>query len=64
MVMASTVVSPSNAENSEKSKNDGSQQAVDSGPSLEGRRQARRFQQTDLSGFIGAEGWMVGKYER
>ena len=64
MVMASAAAGPSTNDNTEKSKIDASHQAVDSGPYMDGRRQAWRLPQADLSGFIGADGWMVGKYER
>jgi Ni/Co efflux regulator RcnB len=63
MVMASAAGQSTNEE-IEKSKIDASQQTVDSGMQRDGRRQARRLQQVDLSGFIGGDVWMVGKYER
>jgi hypothetical protein len=63
MVMASAPGQSTN-EGIEKSKIDASQQTVDSGWQRDGRRQARRLQPADLSGFIGADVWMVGKYER
>jgi hypothetical protein len=63
MVMASAASQNAN-EGIEKSKIDASQQTVDSGLQRDGRHQAKRLQQADLSGFIGADLWMVGKYER
>jgi hypothetical protein len=63
MVMASAAAGQITNEGIEKSKTDASQQAIDSGLHP-GGRQAKRLQQADLSGFIGADVWMVGKYER
>jgi hypothetical protein len=62
MVMASAAGQGTN-EGIEKPKVDASHQSVE--PGLQpGRRQGKRPEQADLSGFIGADVWMVGKYER
>lgn len=63
MVMASTAAGQSTNEGIEKSKADALPQTGDSGLQP-GRRQHRRVQQADLTGFIGTDVWMVGKYER
>ena len=62
MVMASAAAGQSTNESIEKSKSDALPQAGESGLQP-GRRQGRRLQ-ADLSGFIGSDVWMVGKYER
>ena len=65
MVMASAAAGQSTNEEIDKSKTDASPQTLESGLQPGGRRQAtKRLQPADLSGFIGADVWMVGKYER
>ena len=63
MVMASTAAGQGTNESIEKSKVDGSHQPTESGLQP-GRRQGKRLAHADLSGFIGGDVWMVGKYER
>jgi len=63
MVMASAAAGQSTNEGIEKSKIDALPQTGESGLQP-GRRQGKRLQQADLSGFIGTDVWMVGKYER
>ena len=64
MVMASAAAGQSTNEEIDKSKTDASSHTLESGLHPVGRRQAKRLQPADLSGFIGADVWMVGKYER
>lgn len=64
MVMASAAAGQSTNEEIDKSKTDASPQTLESGLHPGGRRQVKRLQPADLSGFIGADVWMVGKYER
>jgi hypothetical protein len=64
MVMASAAAGQSTNEEIDKSKTDSLPQTLESGLQPGGRRQFKRPQPADLFGFIGADVWMVGKYER
>jgi len=63
MVMASAASAPHTGEGIEKPKivtvGDNGEAGL-----TERQRQAKPLQPADLTGFIGADLWMVGKYER
>jgi hypothetical protein len=64
MALSATAAESAEQEQIEKSKHELSHDRVDGGGRRIDRRWNRPLKQHDLSGFIGTDLWMVGKYER
>ena len=64
MVMASATPAPHAGDGIDKPKAATAGVNGEAGLNAERQRQTKPLQQADLTGFIGADLWMVGKYER
>jgi hypothetical protein len=62
--MASATSAPHAGEGIDKPKTAAAGDHGEPGLNGERQREIKPFQQADLTGFIGADLWMVGKYER
>ena len=64
MAMASATSTPHAGEGVDKPKTAAAGDHGEIGLHAERQRQTKPLHQADLTGFIGADLWMVGKYER
>jgi hypothetical protein len=64
MILASAPSAPRAGEGIDKPKTATAGDPGETGLNADRQRQIKPLQQADLRGFIGADLWMVGKYER